>query len=61
MAASIDAVVRCSKAPPGAQKVTKVQIAARYALSAYAEMADHLGEASRRKLKNALPAVSHIR
>lgn len=58
---ALDAIVRHSRALPGKAKVTKVQIAARYALQAYQSIEGALDEGQRSALHEAFEKVSHIR
>lgn len=57
---AIALVVAHSRALPGKQKVTEVQIAARYALSAYQSIAENLGPADRKRIEQAFKKVAHI-
>lgn len=60
MAMSIPAVVKHSKPLAGKTKATKVQIAARYTLSAYRELAD-LDAKQRAAVERAFTAIAHAR
>jgi hypothetical protein len=58
---SIAAIIEHSKPVKGKLKVTKVQIAARYALSAYEKLGKHFDAEQRDAVERAFAAIAHVR